>query len=142
MKKRSEFGVGKKSQKNRLKIGFGTVLASFWEGSGKVWGVSWALLGASWPFFGRSKSNFFLALVQDRLQEAFCIDFGSIWGRFWKVWGGFGECFGRFGGSFGTAGAHSLINKTPTLIREASQCAGVLPPVWLDGGVNGLKMGV
>ena len=79
------------------------VLGSFWEGSGKVWGVSWALLGASWPFFGRSKSNFFLALVQDRLQEAFCIDFGSILGRFWKVWGGFGECFGNVLGGLGEA---------------------------------------
>ena len=79
--------MGKWKLKNHLKIGFGKVLGSIWEGSGSVCGVSWALLGPSWPFFGRSKASFFKALIQDRLQEAFWIDFGSILG-------GFGEGFG------------------------------------------------
>ena len=63
-------------------------MASIWEGSGRVWGVSWALLGALGLFFRRSKTYFFKALVQDGLQEAFWIDFGA-------VLGGFGEGFGR-----------------------------------------------
>ena len=68
-------------------------MGSIWEGSGRDRDVSWALLGASWPYFWHSRANFFKALVQDRLQEAFWIDFGSIWG-------GFGEGFGRVLGWF------------------------------------------
>ena len=85
---------GKIKAKNRLKIGFGKVLGFIWEGSGSVCGVSWALLGPSWPFFWRSKASFFKALIQDRLQEAFWIDFGSILGGFWQGLGGFDEGFG------------------------------------------------
>ena len=81
--------------KNRLKFGFGKVLGSIWEGSGSVCGVSWALLGPSWPIFGRSKASFFKSLIQDRLQEAFWIDVGSILGGFWQGLGGFEEGFGR-----------------------------------------------
>ena len=51
-------------------------------------GVSWALLGASWALCAPSKCNFFKALVQDGLQEAFGIDFGSIWGGFGMDLGG------------------------------------------------------
>ena len=51
--------------------------------------VSWALLGASQPYFLHSRANFFKALVQDRLQEAFWIDFGFILGGFGEGLGGF-----------------------------------------------------
>ena len=70
------------------KIGFGKVLDSIWEVFGTVWDVSWVLLGAFWSFHGRSKSNFWAALVQDGSQEASWIDLGSILE-------GFGQGFGR-----------------------------------------------
>ena len=77
-------------------------MASIWEGSGRVWGVSWALLGALGLFFRRSKTYFFKALVQDGLQEAFWIDFGAILGGFREVLGriltNFWRDFGRIGG--------------------------------------------
>ena len=50
--------------------------------------------------------------------EGFWMDFGRLWERFWK-------CLALFG----PAGTYSLY-WTPALIREASQCAGVLPPAW------------
>ena len=78
------------------------VLASIWEGSGRVWGVSWVLLGALGLFFRPSKTYFFKALVQDGLQEAFWIDFGAILEEFWEVLGrilvNFWMDFGRIGG--------------------------------------------
>ena len=70
--------MAKSRLKNHLKIEFGKVLGSIWEGSGRDQDVSWALLGASWPYFWHSKTTFFKALVQDKLQDAFWIDFGSI----------------------------------------------------------------
>ena len=77
-------------------------MASIWEGSGRVWGVSWALLGALGLFFRRSKTYFVKALVQDGLQEAFWIDFGAILGGFGEVLGriltNFWMDFGRLGG--------------------------------------------
>ena len=130
--------MAKSRLKHHLKIGFGKVLGSIWEGSGRDRDVSWALLGASWPYFWHSRANFFKALVQDRLQEAFWIDFGSILGGFGEGLGGSGEGFGRiwkllatiwkdlkeFGESCGR-----VSNWTPALIRSASQCAGVPPSV-------------
>ena len=75
-------------------------MGSIWEGVGTLWGVCWPLWGASWPSFARSKSNFFLDWVQDRLQEAFWVDFGSIWGRFGedfgRVWVDLGSILGGF----------------------------------------------
>ena len=58
------------------------VLGSIWEGFGAVLGVFWMLSGALGPFFGRSESSFLKALVQDGLQEAFWMAFGSILGGF------------------------------------------------------------
>ena len=86
-------------------------------------------------------------LIQNGLQEGFwsilgrfCEGFGRISGRFGRVLGGFGpilewildELGGESGGALTNlkkAGAESL-NRTPALLREASQCAGVLgdPP--------------
>ena len=67
----------------------------------------------------------------------FCEGFGTISGGFWKVLGGFGPILGwildELGGESAEAltglkkaGAKSL-NRTPALLREASQYAGVLP---------------
>ena len=86
------------ANKKALKSGFGRVFGFIWEGFGTVLGLFWALLAASWPFFGRSKSSFFQAWAQDGLQEAFWIDFGSIWGGIWED---FGRIFGDFGPSQG-----------------------------------------
>ena len=80
--------------KNRLKFGFERVLGSIWEGVGTVWGLSRVLLDASWPFWERPKPSFFQALGQDGLQEAFWLDFWSIWEGLGGVLGGFGEAFG------------------------------------------------
>ena len=53
-----------------------------WEGLGlylgTVWAVFWALLGAFSPFFECSKLIFFQPWVQDGVQKAFWIDFGTI----------------------------------------------------------------
>ena len=53
-------------------------------------------------FLKRSKTYFFKASVQDRLQEAFWIDFGDILGGFGKVlgriWTNFGMDLRRVGG--------------------------------------------
>ena len=71
---------------------------SIWEGVGTPLAVFWPLLGAFGPFFGRSKLYLFKALVQDELQEAFWMDFGSLWEGLGTVLGGFGEEFGRIWG--------------------------------------------
>ena len=70
-------------------------MASIWEGSGRVWGVSGAPLGALGLFFRRSKTYFFKALVQDGLQEAFWVDFGWILEGFGRVLEAFWTIFGR-----------------------------------------------
>ena len=93
MKKQRKFRVGKQRPKNRSKIDSGRVLASIWAGFGAGWGLSWALLGASWAFFGPSKSSFVKGFVPDGFQEAFWIDFGSIWGGFWE---GLGRISAKF----------------------------------------------
>ena len=136
--KSMQISYGKIRSKKCSRNGFGAVLGSIWEGVGTLWGVFWSLLGASWPFRGRSKSSFCKALIQNGLQEAFWIDFGSIlrriwedFGRIWRVSGGFGPILGwildELGGESGgaltnlkKAGAESL-NRTPALLREASQ---------------------
>ena len=72
--------------------------------------------------------------------DRFCEGFGALSGGFGAVLGGFGPILGwildELGGESGgaltnlkKAGAESL-NRTPALLREASQCAGVLgdPP--------------
>ena len=77
-------------------------MGSILEGFGTAWGPIWALLGAPGPFFERSKSSSFKALVQSALQEAFWIDFGSILEGSGKVFGGFWNGLGRNLGGFGT----------------------------------------
>ena len=75
------------------------------EGVGTAWGPIWALLGAPGPFWGRSKWNFFKALVQNGLQEALWRDLGWVWGGFGtdfgKIWESFGKVLGGVWEGFG-----------------------------------------
>ena len=104
-KNQYKFGTGNSRLQNRLQIRFGRVLGSVWEGVGRLLGVSWLLLGASWPFFGRSKSSFFRALLEDGLQEASWIDLGSILEGFGeglgRIWEDLGRIFNNFCLDFG-----------------------------------------
>ena len=96
MKTRCKFMIRKKHAKKHLKIWFGKVLGSIWEGFGTLWAALWHLLDAFWRFFGRSKSYLVKALVQDELQEAFWMDFGSLWDGFGRVWGEIWKDLGPF----------------------------------------------
>ena len=121
----------KKSPKNWIWEGLGLQL-------GGVWALFWALLGAFGPFFWCSKFNFFQAWVSmgprwapRGLWYRFWVDFGRIWGGIWKDLEPFEQGMVTFWiclAWFGLAAAE-LINWTPALIREASQCAGVPPRV-------------
>ena len=72
----------KKSLKNWIWEGLGLHLGGLWEGLGPLLGALGRFLAVLWAF----KNQLFLqALVQDRLQEAFWIDFG----HFGRVLGGF-----------------------------------------------------
>ena len=109
-------------------------MGSIWGGFGTAWGLFWALLGHFWSIFWRSKTSFFQTWVQDGLQEAsgihLGVDLGGLRANLWTIWGGIwetfkpsGEIVGRFWTSLkvlGPAAAES-INRTPALIREASQ---------------------
>ena len=57
---------------------------------GEILDLFWTLSGAFGRFFLPSKPNFYKALVQHGLQEAFWIDFG-------RGWRGFGCVLGEFG---------------------------------------------
>ena len=61
-----------------------------------IWAPFWLHLG---PFFS-SKSSLFREGVQDGLQEAFGMAFGSIWVDLRRIFGGFGEIFGRLWGDY------------------------------------------
>ena len=102
LKNQCKFGAGQKASKNPTRINFGRVLGCIWEGFGAVLGLLWVLLTVSWPFFGRSKSTFFQALVQNGLQKGFWMDLGSLWEGFGEVLGGFGETFSRILGLLNT----------------------------------------
>ena len=84
-----KFGTRQKAFKNPTNIDFGRVLGCIWEGFGDVLGLLWVLLTVSWPFWGRLKSSFFQALVQNGLQRGFWMDLGSLWEGFGEVWGRF-----------------------------------------------------
>ena len=69
---------------------FGWLLNRFWE----VSDLFWTLSGAFGRFFWPSKPNFYKALVQHGLQEAFC--FLSFLDQFWQ---GLGKIWMRLGRS-------------------------------------------
>ena len=69
----------------------------FGKGLGRSWAVFRSLLDAFWLIFGRSKSYLLEALVQDELQEAFWMDFGSRWEGSGMVLGGLGKNLKGFG---------------------------------------------
>ena len=139
MKNQCKFRIGKK---NTIKCLKKLILECLGLHLGRVWDGLGRLLGT----FGR-----FLAVLWGVKINLFS-NMGLRWGprsllnRFWKVLGGFGKDFGGKGAGFwkifhlfqqvlgrlwtslkrfGLAAADSL-NRTPALIREASQCAGVL----------------
>ena len=111
-----------------------------WDALGRLLATFERILGAFWRFLDVQNRIFFKHGSKMSSKRPL----GSILGRFWKVLGGFGEGLGRNWGGFwkdlgtfaqvvgrlwtyletcGPAGAESL-NRTPALIRSASQCAG------------------
>ena len=94
IKNRCGFGLGKHTPKNQSKTGFGRVLGSIWGGFGTLWALFWALLAALGSVLWPSKPTFYEPSVQDRLQGAFWIDFGSILERFGERCGRFGRVLG------------------------------------------------
>ena len=126
-------------------------LGRSWALFGKGLGRSWEPFGHFWPPLGRFggvRNRAFLKhwskmgskRASGSILDQFGINFGRILGGFGRVLGGFGPILGwiwdELGGESGgaltnlkKAGAESL-NRTPALLREASQCAGVLrdPP--------------
>ena len=120
-----------KSHQNLSWGGLGLHFGRVRDGLGPLLDALGWLLAGSWPFLGRSKSSFVSALALDGLQDAFWSDFEIDFGR---DSGGFGEDLGgsktkflmtcgrfwNFLSCFVLAGEDSL-NRTPALIREASQ---------------------
>ena len=84
-KNRCKFTIKKNAQKSAQKSDFGRCWAHFGKGlgrSGQPCGHFWAHFDV---FFGFSKSYLVKALVQDGPQEAFWMDFGSLWKGFGTV---------------------------------------------------------
>ena len=69
---------------------------------------------------------------------------GRVWDEIWKDLDVFLLVVGTFWQHLEKCGpaVAKLLNWTPALIREASQCAGVLPPAWLNDALYGLRMEV
>ena len=80
MKNPCKFGVGEKTLKNRLKIGFGRLWDSTLEGFGRAWDLSWPLLGAFWVPLGVFWAPF----------GASWVPLGGSWGALGRSWGGLG----------------------------------------------------
>ena len=120
MKNWCNFTSGKYKPKNWWKSAFGKVLGVIWAWFEMLWGLFWALLGAFGRLFDPSKPNFYIALVQDGLQEAFWIDFG-------RVWGGFGCVLGEFGLSKLRLLRHMVISWTLWVSPAASHFATGTP---------------
>ena len=120
-------------------MGLGRLLGSIWKALERSWassGRSWALLGRflpaqkkaffqHWPKMGSKGAS-------GSILGGICEDFGRIWEGFGQNFfhvglhlKGFGQRYGRIWANLEKTGAASL-NRTPALIREASQCAGVL----------------
>ena len=141
----NNFEKRQKPFQNWSRSGYARVWGSIWEVFGMLRGVSWAPLGDSWAVFAPSKCHFFTALVQDKLQELFGMDSGSIWGGFgmdlgrildvfspfWRDWGQALNASGETQPCWGRSSTW-----TPALTREASQYAGVLPPAWWTVNLN------
>ena len=82
------------AQQKPLKIRFGSVLGSIWEGSGEVLGGTWGLLGRFWSFF--------LMLV---FGVVFKHALGGILAGLWLDFKGLGKGFGMvLGGIFKHSG--------------------------------------
>ena len=86
----------KNEPKKPLKIGFGRVLGSIWEGLGEVLGGIGSLLGSLGPFFALTFACLFLEWSSKVLWEASGLNFEAIldvfgrlldefWEEIWKI---------------------------------------------------------
>ena len=92
---------------------------------GDFWAVQNRAFFKHWPKMGSKGAS-------GSILGGICEDFGRIWEGFGQNFfhvglhlKGFGQRYGRIWANLEKTGAASL-NRTPALIREASQCAGVL----------------
>ena len=123
------------TQKSDLRESWAS-LGRGWDGLGPLWAALGRLLLVFWMF----KIQLFSSMAPRWAPRSLL---GRVWEGLGRIWGGFGEGLGRnlegFGrffpgcgqiletfGKCGPAGA-KLLNWTPALIREASQCTGVRP---------------
>ena len=127
----------KRTSKKWIWGGLGLHLEGFWDAPGRLL----ATFGHIWVDFWTFKSISFSSMGPrwgpKGLLNGFGIAFGRVGDDFGRVWGGISKDLGpfnlvvdRFGkclASFRPAGANSL-NRTPALIREASQLFTKLTP--------------
>ena len=111
-----------------------------WASFGKGLGRSWVSSGRSWATFARISDVQNLAFFKHGsnmgakrpfglISRGSWKDLGRVWDEIWKALDVFLLVVGTFWQHLekcGPAGA-KLLNWTPALIREASQCAGVSP---------------
>ena len=100
MKKECEFAI-KNDPKKLLKIRFGSVLGSIWEGLGEVLGGIWSLVGLLGSFLELFFSCLYLEWSSKVVLEASGLDFGSILQGLGRILGGFGMGFRRDFEGFG-----------------------------------------
>ena len=117
-----------KAKKTPQPLILGGSWAPFGEGlgrSGASSGRSWALLGR---FLVRSKSSFYTALAQDRLQDASWIDLGA-----------FGEGFGRvLGASWPLLGP--FLDPAWPYVGQKGRILDLLSEEWADSGNAGCNL--
>ena len=125
-----------KSYQNQFGEGLGLYLGGVWDRLGLPLGAFGRLLAAFWTFKIELFSRICPKWAPGGLLDGFWLALGRFWeglgrvcGEIWEDFGPFEHTVGRFWKClawFRPAGADSL-KWTPALIREASQCAGVLP---------------
>ena len=96
----ANFRYEKDGPKKPLKIGFGRVLDSIWEGLKEALGGIWSLLGSFGPLFALTFSCLFLEWSPQVLLEASWLDLGSILEGLGGILEGFWEGFGRVSEGF------------------------------------------
>ena len=150
-KNQKSYRVANNKPKIHPKIWFGGSWASFGRGLGR----SGASLGRSWVTFVRildvQNTAFFKHGSKMGSKRPFGSTLGGSWEDLEKIWARFGQKSGSIWTFFwpvvgkfwkhlekcSPAGA-KLLNWTPALIREASQCAGVPLPLAWSNGILGL----
>ena len=134
----------KKCFKNWIRKGLGLQLGGGWDGLSRLLGTcghffvvflvfsihffqTWVNMGPRWAPRGlwhRFGVDF------GRVLEGFGEGLGRVWGEIWKDLGIFWHVVSTFWKHLEKCGpaAAELLNWTPALLREASQCAGVPLP--------------